>query len=342
MMRLSHRFFLMMVLTFVLGLTNGAEAQYAGHISSFVMNAKSGKVLLASDADLQRYPASLTKLMTLYITFRALSEGNITLDQKMPVSIHASVQEPSKLGMRPGSYLMVKSAILALVTKSANDAACALGEYQAGGDEAKFAVEMTRTARRLGMSNTTFRNASGLPDPNQVTTARDMALLARHLMTDFPQYYKYFNVASFRFGRRVIRNHDPLLGVYAGADGLKTGYTSLAGHNLVSSAWQNNTRLIGVVLGAPSNFSRNHAMIALLDKGFIAEGQIPLPLIKSKKPVKAKIARRGKGKRAVIKRGHRRKGVLLVSYKPHKKVKPRKRHALVHKTRVSKRGHHRS
>lgn len=278
-MRLSIRSVLMFCAALAAGSGGVARAQYAGHMSSFVMNANTGAVLSQNDPDLQRYPASLTKMMTLYLAFQALQQGRISLDQPMPVSIHSSMQEPSKLGLRPGSSLTVEEGILALVTKSANDAACTLGEYLGGGDEVRFAEMMTRQARSLGMANTTFRNASGLPDPDQITTARDMAQLARHLITDFPQYYSYFGVKSFRFHSRMIPNHDPLLKTYAGADGLKTGYTGQAGHNLVSSAQQGGTRLIGVVLGAPSNNTRNLTMMALLDNGFSTSGQTPLPHI---------------------------------------------------------------
>ncbi|QDH15336.1 D-alanyl-D-alanine carboxypeptidase family protein [Oecophyllibacter saccharovorans] len=276
-MRLSIRSVFMVCAALVAGAGGTARAQYAGHISSFVMNANTGDTLSQNDADLQRYPASLTKMMTLYLTFLSLQQGRITLDQRMPVSIHSAMQEPSKLGLRAGSELTVEEGILALVTKSANDAACTLGEFLGGGDEVRFADLMTRQARALGMSNTSFRNASGLPDPDQVTTARDMAQLAYHLIKDFPQYYSYFGMPSFRFHGRLIPNHDPLLKTYAGADGLKTGYTGVAGHNLVSSAQQGDTRLIGVVLGAPSNNTRNLTMMALLDNGFSAAGQTPLP-----------------------------------------------------------------
>ncbi|QDH16632.1 D-alanyl-D-alanine carboxypeptidase family protein [Swingsia samuiensis] len=256
-----------------------ARAQYAGHVSSFVMDAHTGAVLSQSDADLQRYPASLTKLMTLYLAFRALEAHQITLDQEIPVSIHASMQAPSKLGLVPGTRFTVEQAILALVTKSANDAACALGEFLGGGDEVQFAQLMTQQARSLGMSNTTFRNASGLPDPDQVTTARDLGTLAQHLIADFPQYYHYFDVPSFYFHRRLIPNHDPMLKIYAGADGLKTGYTDLAGHNLVTSAARGNVRLIGVVMGSSSNSRRSMEMAAILDQGFAAEGVAAEPLL---------------------------------------------------------------
>jgi len=252
-----------------------AHAQYVGHVSSFVMDANTGAVLSQADPDLQRYPASLTKLMTLYLTFKALKAGQISLDQTVPVSIHASTMQPSKLGLVPGTVITVQQAILGLVTKSANDAACALGELLGGGDEVRFANIMTAQARALGMSNTTFRNASGLPDPEQVTTARDLATLTRSLIQDYPEDYHYFSVPMFMFHRQWVMNHDPMLKIYEGADGLKTGYTDLAGHNLVSSAVRSNVRLIGVVLGSPSNAQRSVTMTALLDRGFTAEGVAP-------------------------------------------------------------------
>ncbi|QNT79105.1 D-alanyl-D-alanine carboxypeptidase [Entomobacter blattae] len=249
-----------------------AWAQYAGHISSFVADANTGQVLSAQDADLERYPASLTKLMTLYLAFRALDEDKISLDQLVPISIHAASMEPSKLGLRPGNYITVEQAILALVTKSANDAACALGELLGGGSEEAFGQIMTQQARALGMDHTTFKNASGLPDPEQVTTARDLATLTRHIIQDFPDNYHYFGVPYFVFHGRVINNHDPMLKIYPGADGLKTGYTASAGHNLVTSAQRGDVRLIGVVLGAHNNPQRSSIMANILDDGFAREG----------------------------------------------------------------------
>ncbi len=239
--------------------------------SYIVVDAASGQVLSADQADALRYPASLTKLMTLYLTFEALRDHRITLDQLVPVSAHAASMEPSKLGLVPGCRLTVRQAILSLVTKSANDAAAALGEFL-GGSEPRFATMMTLRAHALGMNNTVFRNASGLPDPQEVTTARDMAILARHLIHDFPQDYAYFSVPSFVYDGRLIPNHDRMLIDYPGADGMKTGYTHEAGHNLVTSAVHGNVRLIGVVLGAPSNQVRDQEMAGLLNGGFTTEG----------------------------------------------------------------------
>ena len=231
----------------LLGTTGIAHAQYRGELSTIIMDASTGRVLEQSNPDLQRYPASLTKLMTLYLTFDALRANRISLDQAVPVSVHAASMEPSKLDLQPGSYLTVEQAILGLVTKSANDAACALGEMLGGGSETAFAQMMTQKARSLGMSETTFRNASGLPDPEQVSTARDFAQLTRHLIADFPEQYHYFSVPGFLFHGREVPNHDPMLRIYPGADGLKTGYTMDAGLNLVTSAVRGNVRLIGVV-----------------------------------------------------------------------------------------------
>lgn len=292
-----------------------AHAQYVGRISSIVTDIN-GKVLSEHDADLKRYPASLTKMMTLYMTFRALQAHAITLDQRIPVSIHSATMEPSKLGLRAGSMITVREAILGLVTKSANDAACTLGEFIGGGDEARFAQMMTQQAKVLGMTRTRFRNASGLPDPDQVTTARDLSTLARHLVLDFPQYYPFFKTPSFQFHGRTIPNHDPLLKGYAGADGLKTGYTAAAGHNLVGSAVHEDVRLFGVLMGASSNGQRNVLMMNDLDDGFAKMGVPPVsrPLILARqkgrgyrhhrrpKVVLARAAMRSHGHRKSVKR----------------------------------------
>ena len=260
----------------VLGARSGpARAQYRGEISSVVVDAGTGNVLQQDAPTLQRFPASLTKLMTLYMVFEALRDRRITLDQAVPVSDYAASVIPSKLGLLPGTYITVEQSILALVTKSANDAATALGEML-GGDEQRFGQMMTLRARALGMSQTTFRNASGLPDPDQLTTASDLALLARHLIADFPDQYHYFSVPGFWFHGRMVPNHDGMLRSYPGADGLKTGFTDAAGCNLVTSAVRGNVRLIGVVLGAQNNTQRAAVMTSLLNQGFAAEG-VPVP-----------------------------------------------------------------
>jgi D-alanyl-D-alanine carboxypeptidase len=235
--------------------------------SSIVVDAATGNVLEAANPDAPRHPASLAKLMTLYMVFEALRDRRITADELVPVSPRAAAMEPSKLGLVPGMRLTVEEAILGLVTKSANDAAAALGELL-GGSEDRFAQMMTLRARALGMSHSTFTNASGLPDPDEWCTARDLAILARHLLTDFPAFYAYFSTHSFTFQHRVIFNHDRMLQSYPGADGMKTGYTEASGHNLVTSAMHSGVRLIGVVLGAGSNPERDAHMATLLDQGF--------------------------------------------------------------------------
>ncbi len=235
--------------------------------SSIVVDAATGNVLEAANPDASRHPASLAKLMTLYMVFEALRDRRITTDQLVPVSGRAASMQPSKLGITPATRLTVDDAILGLVTKSANDAASALGELL-GGSEERFAQMMTLRAHALGMSRTTFTNASGLPDPDQWSTARDLAILARHLLGDFPGFYPYFSTRSFVFHGRVIFNHDRMLESYPGADGMKTGYTEASGHNLVTSAVRGGVRLIGVVLGASSNPERDVHMAALLNQGF--------------------------------------------------------------------------
>ncbi len=256
------------VVALALATPSFAQAQVgSGRYSSIIIDNASGRVMEAANADSLRYPASLTKLMTLYMAFEALKTHKVTLGQSVPVSGHAASMEPSKLGLLPGTYFTVSDAILAIVTKSANDAACALGELL-GGDEDRFGQAMTLRARALGMTNSTFRNASGLPDPEQTTTARDLALLAHHLVQDFPEYYHYFSEPVFYFHGRAIPNHDHMLQSYPGADGLKTGYTQAAGHNLVTSAMRGDVRLVGVVMGARSNTERDLHMASLFDDGF--------------------------------------------------------------------------
>lgn len=242
--------------------------------SSIVVDAATGNVLEAANPDAIRHPASLAKLMTLYMVFEALRDRRIGLDELVPISGHAASMEPTKIGLMPGMQLTVEQGILALVTKSANDAAAALGEML-GGSEDRFAEMMTLRAKALGMTHSTFTNASGLPDPNAWTSARDMAILARHILLDFPGDYPYFSTQSFRFHRQVIYNHDGMLRSYPGADGMKTGYTEASGHNLVTSAVHSNVRLIGVVLGAASNPERDVHMAMLLNQGFDEMGVAP-------------------------------------------------------------------
>jgi D-alanyl-D-alanine carboxypeptidase len=265
-----------LIATFLLLLARPAAAQIGSdRYSAMVLDAATGTVLYAANADQPRYPASLTKLMTIYMLFEALRDRRVFLDELVPVSVYAASVEPSKLGLLPGARVTVEQALLGLVTKSANDAAAALGEMLAG-DEDRFAQMMTLRARGLGMTHTTFRNASGLPDPDQVTTAEDMAILARHLIQDFPREYGYFSVPGFVFRGRMIPNHDRMLDSFPGADGLKTGYTVAAGHNLVTSALRGGVRLVGVVLGAGSSWERDQDMTAMLTAGFDRMGVAPM------------------------------------------------------------------
>ncbi len=259
---------MMLVLMLMLVASSQAWAQIGSdRYSSIVVEARTGRVLSAVNADEPRHPASLTKMMTLYLVFEALRDRRVALDTVVPVSPHAASMIPSKLGLVPGTRLTVEQAILGLVTKSANDAASALGELL-GGDENRFAQMMTLRARTLGMNSTQFHNASGVPDPEQISTARDMSTLARRLVFDFPAQYRYFSVPEFRFHGRVIPNHDHLLQTYPGADGIKTGFVTASGFNMVTSALRSDVRLVGVVLGAKGPGERDGQMMALLDQGF--------------------------------------------------------------------------
>jgi D-alanyl-D-alanine carboxypeptidase len=232
------------------------------------MDAATGAVLYEDDADAQRYPASLTKIMTLYLLFEAVDAKRVTFDTRFPVSARAANQDPTKLGLKPGETIAVRDIILGLVTKSANDAAVVAAEGLAGSEPA-FAAKMTEKARQLGMQNTLFRNASGLPDPQQKTTARDLGMLARAMLKNFPHHYHFFDTPSFTYNGITHANHNRLNNWYEGADGLKTGYIRASGFNLVTSAKRDNRRLIGVVMGGISPGSRDQEMARLLDAAFI-------------------------------------------------------------------------
>jgi D-alanyl-D-alanine carboxypeptidase len=244
-----------------------AQAQAQGRYASIVIDADTGAILHASNPDKRSYPASLTKVMTLFLLFDALEQGKLKLTSQMPVSGHASAQAPSKLNLEPGDRISVEEAIEALVTKSANDVAVVIAEA-VGGTEASFAQMMTRKARALGMTQTTYRNASGLPDLGQVSTVRDQATLARALIRTYPDYYRYFSTRSFNWNGTVIPSHNRLMLRYAGADGLKTGYIHASGFNLIASARRDGHRIIGVVFGGNTASWRDNHMANLLDKGF--------------------------------------------------------------------------
>lgn len=244
-----------------------AQPAQAGRYASIVIDADSGSVLHAANPDSKSYPASLTKVMTLFLLFDELDSGRIRLDTKFTTSAHAAAQSPSKLGLEPGEKISVESLILALVTKSANDAAVVAAEG-VGGTEANFAQMMTRKAHALGMRSTTYRNASGLPDLGQVSTVRDQATLARALIKTHPGYYKYFSTRQFVYEGQPINTHNRLMLRYQGADGIKTGYIHASGFNLISSAKRGDRRIIGVVFGGTTAASRDKHMGQLLDKGF--------------------------------------------------------------------------
>jgi D-alanyl-D-alanine carboxypeptidase len=258
---------LFLTLLTVVGWTTLAPSEAAARYASIVVDADTGQVLHAVNADTRNYPASLTKMMTLYMVFEALENGTLKLDQRLKVSRRASGMPPSKLGLKRGQTITVEDAILALTTKSANDVAVVVAEALAG-KETTFAKRMTEAARKIGMSRTTFRNASGLPNRGQKSTARDMVRLAKALMENYPQYYHYFSTRSFTYNGRTYRNHNKLLKNYKGTDGIKTGYTRASGFNLVSSVERNGRRIIAVVFGGKTSRSRDRHMVKLLDRGF--------------------------------------------------------------------------
>src|SRR4051812_11933751 len=242
-----------------------AGSTYSPPYADMVMDANTGAVLHAENADSLRHPASLTKIMTLYLLFEQLEAGKLRLDSRMEVSEHAAQQAPSKLGLAPGQTIAVEDAIRALVTKSANDAAVVIAEAIAG-DEDAFARLMTRKARALGMSRTVYNNASGLPDEEQLSTARDQVTLGRAIQDRFPRYYAYFKTPSFVYRGHAIRNHNRLLGKVEGVDGIKTGYTRASGFNLVTSMRRGNRYVVAAVLGGTSGASRDARMRSLVEQ----------------------------------------------------------------------------
>ncbi|MBS0240942.1 MAG: D-alanyl-D-alanine carboxypeptidase [Proteobacteria bacterium] len=235
---------------------------------ALLFDAASGRVLYAEDQDTQWFPASLTKIMTAYVTFDALRTGKLKLTDTVEMSEKASLQEPSKLGLPVGSEITVDLAIRALVVKSANDVAIMLAEKIGGGSEDSFVELMNKTAERLGMSRTHFENANGLPSPGQVTTARDLGRLAAAVLRDFPEYQQLWSLPDVRIGKIHLMSHNGLLKSFAGADGMKTGFICDAGFNIVASATRDGQRLIAIVLGEPSGRDRNLRAAALLDHGF--------------------------------------------------------------------------
>ena len=263
MVRLGQILFACVWMLFGVPLT-AVAAPYA----ALVMDARTGEVLHATNADTRLHPASLTKMMTLYIAFEAVEKGEVSLDQEIRVSRNAAAEPPSKLGLQAGQRIKLRHCIRAAAIKSANDCATAIGEMISG-SEAAFARRMNRTAKALGMTRTTFKNAHGLTETGHMSTARDMTLLGRHVLYDYPQYYNLFSRRSADAGiRQVANTNRRLLAAYKGADGIKTGYTRAAGFNLVSSAQRGNERIIATVFGGRSTASRNAKVAELLDLGF--------------------------------------------------------------------------
>ncbi|MEA1937944.1 MAG: D-alanyl-D-alanine carboxypeptidase family protein [Pseudomonadota bacterium] len=265
--RLRHFVIAIVLAVFAGAVCMTAPALANSKYASIVMEAETGRVLRARAADVERHPASLTKMMTLYLTFEAIETGKLSFDRRLRVSRHAAKRPPSRLGLRAGERIMVRDAVLALITKSANDVAVVLAEGISGSESA-FAFRMTAKARALGMSRTQFKNASGLHHIYQHSTAHDVATLARALIYDFPQYYSLFATKSFTWRGRTYGNHNRLVGACDGVDGLKTGYVSASGYNLATSAARDGRRVIAVVLGGKSSHSRNAHMEFLLDLGF--------------------------------------------------------------------------
>ncbi len=259
----------MTIASLALGFASSAHAaaNTQNRYASIIIDADSLEILHARKIDESRYPASLTKMMTLYLTFDALSRGELSLDEKLPISAHASRTPPVRLGLKAGASITVEQAIYALVVRSANDASVVLAE-RLGGSQREFAVLMSAKAKALGMQATIFANPHGLPDEGQLTTARDMAKLAEALLRNHRVYYPYFSTKSFRYQGRTYTNHNTLLGRVDGVDGFKTGFTNASGYNLVLSARRDGRRIIAVVLGGASGRSRDKHMADLIERGF--------------------------------------------------------------------------
>ncbi|MDA1070550.1 MAG: D-alanyl-D-alanine carboxypeptidase [Proteobacteria bacterium] len=256
----------------IAGGTGAARADY----SAIVLDATNGNILYQRNADTKRYPASLAKMMTLYLAFEQLQNGTVTMDTEWTASARAQAQPPTEVGLRAGDTIKVRDAIMALITKSANDVATVVAEG-IGGTEWQFAQMMTAKARELGMRNTMFANASGLPDDSMVSTARDISILSLRLQSDFPQLYPLFATRSFTYRGNTYGNHNKLLGVVDGVDGIKTGFTNAAGWNLAASAIRDGRRIVAVVMGGQSRIWRDNRMKELLGEGFIVAVELDTP-----------------------------------------------------------------
>jgi len=264
----SQRFLIGLLGALVIAAPAAASSLYAvPKYAAILVNAATGEVMYARQADAPRYPASITKVLTLYLAFDQIAHGQARLTDAVVISKHAAKQAPSKLGLRVGSTISLKDAIDIIATKSANDIAVAVAEHISGSEKA-FAEKMTATARRLGMARSEFVNATGLPDNRQLTTARDIGTLSRAVVRDFPQFYRVFSQVAVDYEGKSIANHNHLLTTLPGVDGIKTGYTAAAGFTLAASAAHDGTRLIAVVLGGPTRLARDGNVTNLLNTGF--------------------------------------------------------------------------
>ncbi|MGD9843854.1 MAG: D-alanyl-D-alanine carboxypeptidase family protein [Variibacter sp.] len=265
--RFASPTFRALALLLAIGFAAGFGARPASAEALLLVEADTGKVLHAENATYPWHPASISKLMTLYVTLRAVKEGRIGLDSLVSVSENAIAQAPSKMGFPVGTQMTVDNAIKMMMVKSANDIAVVLAEG-VGGSIEKFADEMNKASARLGMTQSSWVNPNGLPADQQITSARDMAILARALIREFPEYDLYWHIPAIKFGRRIFRNYNKLIGHYPGADGMKTGFICASGYNLVSTATRNGKRLIAIVLGAPSGAARTETAARMLENGF--------------------------------------------------------------------------
>ncbi len=268
------------------GRTSFASSVGATNFAAMVVDANSGRTLYAVNEDAPRHPASITKVMTLYLLFEELENGRMRLDSPLTVSSHAAAQSPTKLGLRPGSTISVENAIKAIVTKSANDMAVTVAENIAG-DEPTFAEAMTQKAHALGMSHTFYHNASGLPDMRQITTARDLTILGRSIRERFPRYYHYFSTPSFTYAGSFMPNHNHLLGKIDGMDGIKTGYTAASGFNLLTSVNRDGRHIVSVVLGGRTAAARDRVMQSLIETHIEEASATPGTRMASASPIEA-------------------------------------------------------
>ncbi len=279
----ARKSLVMVIFASLLAIVAGMHPASAARYADIIVDAKTGKVISSNSPDALRSPASLTKMMTLYLTFEAIRDGRLRWDQRIKMSQNGARTIPTKLGIRAGNTFTVREAVNGMIIRSANDVAEAMGDHLAG-SEAKFGQMATRKARRLGMSRTVFRNASGLPARGQVTTARDMSKLAIALQRDFPNEYKLFSRSNFAFRGKRIRGHNNLMYRYKGMDGIKTGYTNASGFNIASSVKQNGRHVVGVVLGGRTARSRDNQMATLMNTAMRRATTRGTPVVAQAKP----------------------------------------------------------